>query len=242
MLTQNEGRDIVFRTKAPGHIFNTAGLERLSVWFSTIINSQPRPSTNSTLKTTTTTPHAFRHVSGRLLRAAAAFRSSVLHRWSATSASPTARPQYLPAAEAGPADSQPLDAQPPGRGLEPPRSPSLAGLAPPPTTLEHLAVKSNGNVIFLRIVDIDRIAAADNYVEIHVGPHSHLLRETMNGLESRLAVETFVRISRATMVNFDRIKELKLLPRKTGEVMLVDGTRLVLTRSYRDRLQRFGLR
>jgi DNA-binding LytR/AlgR family response regulator len=242
MLRQNEGRDITFGTKAPGHVFSTSSHERLTVWFSTIINKQPRPSRNITLKTATTTPSAFLQVSGRLLRAAAAFQASAMHRWSPTSARLTGGPQNLSTAESGAADSQPLDAQTPGGGFGPPRSTPLVELAPPPTTLEHLAVESNGRCIFVRIGDIDWIAAADNYVELYVGPRSHLLRETMNGLESRLAVEAFVRISRATMVNFDRIKELKLLPRKTGEVILVNGTRLVLTRSYRDRLQRFGLR
>ena len=65
--------------------------------------------------------------------------------------------------------------------------------------------------MFVKIDDIDWIEAADNYVELHVGKQSHLLREKMSVLETRLAPEKFVRISRSTIVNVERLKELQPL-------------------------------
>src|SRR5262249_6127607 len=70
----------------------------------------------------------------------------------------------------------------------------LAELRPASKPAERLAVKSAGRVIFVKLSDIDWIEAAHNYVELHVGKESHLLRETLNAIESRLPPDIFVRI------------------------------------------------
>jgi two-component system LytT family response regulator len=103
--------------------------------------------------------------------------------------------------------------------------------------LDRLVVKSGGRVFFLRTEDIDWIEAAGNYVRLHMGDDSHLFRETMNNIESRLDAGRFVRVHRSRIVNTDRIKELQ--PAATGEyvVVLQNGTRLPLSRGYRDKLQ-----
>jgi two-component system, LytTR family, response regulator len=103
--------------------------------------------------------------------------------------------------------------------------------------LERLVVKSGGRVFFLKAEEIDWIDAADNYVHLHAGGGSHLLRETMNGLEAKLDPAKFLRIHRSTIVNIEKIKELR--PSFHGEyiVILKNGAELTLSRSYRDRLQ-----
>ncbi len=103
--------------------------------------------------------------------------------------------------------------------------------------LKRLVVKSGGRVFFLKTEEIDWIEAADYYVYLHVGGKSHLLRETMNALEKRLDPIKFQRIHRSTIVNLDRIKEL--LPHAHSDyiVVLHDGTRLKLSRSYRQKLE-----
>jgi two-component system LytT family response regulator len=108
--------------------------------------------------------------------------------------------------------------------------------------LERLPVKANGRVFFVRITDLDYIEAAHNYVELHVEKQSHLLRETLNSIEARLPAEKFVRISRSVIVNIDRIKELEPLFYGEYRVTLHNGTKLTLSRRYRDRLQQLGLR
>jgi two-component system LytT family response regulator len=105
---------------------------------------------------------------------------------------------------------------------------------------DRLLVKSEGRMLFVRLADIDWMEAADNYVSLHVGKETHLLRETMTSLEARLS-KPFLRISRSTMVNTERIRELQPLFHGDYAVILQDGTKLTLTRGYRDKLQQLGV-
>ena len=110
-----------------------------------------------------------------------------------------------------------------------------------PRRVDRLVVRDSGRVFFLRTSDIDRIEAAGNYVSVHVGARTHLIRDTMGKMEERLDPSTFIRIHRSTIVHIDRIRELQ--PDFNGDyaVLLEDGTRLSLGRSYRDRvLARLG--
>ncbi len=107
--------------------------------------------------------------------------------------------------------------------------------------LDRLAVKSSGRVVFVKVDDIDWIEAAHNYVELHVEKQSHLLRETLNSIEARLPAEKFVRISRSVIVNIERIKELEPLFYGEYNVTLRNGTRLTLSRRYRDKLHQLGV-
>ena len=102
---------------------------------------------------------------------------------------------------------------------------------------DRLVVKSGGRLFFLRADEIDWVEAAGNYVRLHVGTTSHLLRETMNAIEGRLDPEKFFRIHRSRIVNMERIQELQ--PWLNGEyaVLLRTGTRLTLSRGYREKLQ-----
>ncbi len=105
---------------------------------------------------------------------------------------------------------------------------------PVPST--RFAIKTPGRVFFVRQEEIDWVEAADNYVCLHVGNDTHLLRETMNSIETRLDSERFARIHRSTIVNLDRVKELR--PWFHGEyvVVLRNNAELTLSRSYRDRV------
>jgi two-component system LytT family response regulator len=110
-------------------------------------------------------------------------------------------------------------------------------IKPEPQRLDRIVVKSGGRVFFLRTDDIEWVEAAGNYVRLHLASDSHLFRETMNNMESRLNGRQFVRIHRSRIVNTDRIKELQ--PWFNGEyvVVLNNGTRLTLSRGYREKLQ-----
>ena len=105
---------------------------------------------------------------------------------------------------------------------------------PEPPRVDRLVVKSGGRVFFLRTDEIDWIEAAGNYVRLHLGSENHLFRETMNRMESRLDTRRFARIHRSRIVNTERIKELQ--PWFNGDyvVILRDGTRLTLSRGYRE--------
>lgn len=106
---------------------------------------------------------------------------------------------------------------------------------------ERIPIKTSGRILLLHVRDIDWIGSADNYVEIHAGSQVHLLNETMKSMEDRLAGDTFVRISRTCIVNRHRIQELQPLFHGQYAVLLRDGTRLTLSRSYRQQLPRLGI-
>jgi two-component system LytT family response regulator len=103
---------------------------------------------------------------------------------------------------------------------------------------ERVVVKTGGKVMFLRAADIEWIEAAGNYVKLHVGQEAFLFRESMKNMETRLDNDLFVRIHRSAIVNVNRIKELQ--PWFHGEyvVILHDGTRLMASRVFSDRLDR----
>ncbi len=110
-----------------------------------------------------------------------------------------------------------------------------------PKTADRLAVKSGGHVVWLNLDEVDWIGSADNYAELHVGPKSHLLRETLAALEARLEAKKFVRISRSVIVNAQRIKSLKRLFYGGWEVTLQTGAKLTLSRRCRDKLRQLGI-
>jgi two-component system LytT family response regulator len=102
---------------------------------------------------------------------------------------------------------------------------------------DRIAVRNNGRVVVLKVGEIDWIEASDNYVCLHCGSETHVLRETMGQMETRLDPARFVRVHRSTIVNLDRIRELQPWFRGEYRVILRDGTELTLTRSHREKLE-----
>ena len=102
---------------------------------------------------------------------------------------------------------------------------------------QRLVIKSGGRVVFLDTEDIDWVEAAANYVKLHVGKESYVLREGIGRITERLDPNQFVRIHRSTIANVRKIKELQ--PCNSGEyiVVLKDGKELSCSRGYRAGLQ-----
>ncbi|MBI5383876.1 MAG: response regulator transcription factor [Verrucomicrobia bacterium] len=117
----------------------------------------------------------------------------------------------------------------------------LADLRPEEKPADRLAIKTDGRVVFVKFSDIDWVEAADNYVKIHVGTEGHMLRETMNSLEARLPAKRFLRISRSTIVNVEKVKELQPLFHGDYAVILRNGAKLTLSRGYREKLRDLGI-
>jgi len=103
-------------------------------------------------------------------------------------------------------------------------------------TPRRIAIRKSGRVIFVMIEEIDWIEAADNYVSLHCGGETHILRETIREMEERLDPARFVRVHRSAIVNMDRIKELQPWFRGDYRVILQDGTVLTLTKNHREKL------
>lgn len=112
----------------------------------------------------------------------------------------------------------------------------LEELRPRRKYVDRLVVRSGARITFLRTDEVEWIDAEGNYVRLHVGKKSYLLRETMSGIEAKLDPERFIRIHRSTIVNVERIKSLETLFQGEYVIHLEDGTKLTSSRGYRDRL------
>jgi two-component system, LytTR family, response regulator len=106
-----------------------------------------------------------------------------------------------------------------------------------PRRVESLTVKSAGQVLFVKVPEIDWIEAADYYSCLHVGARTHLLRRSMAELEEELDEADFCRIHRSAIVRLDRVRGLELNESGEYDVLLDGGTRLRLSRRYRKQLQ-----
>ncbi|HUQ83533.1 MAG TPA: LytTR family DNA-binding domain-containing protein [Gemmatimonadaceae bacterium] len=101
---------------------------------------------------------------------------------------------------------------------------------------ERLMVKSAGRVLFLRADEVDWIEAAGSYVRLHVGREGHLLHEGIAAVMARLDPAKFARVHRSTIVNLDRVREVQPWFHGDAIAILRDGTRVQVSRTYRDSL------
>jgi two-component system LytT family response regulator len=94
-------------------------------------------------------------------------------------------------------------------------------------------VKDNSDrILFLDVDEVDWIEGARDYVRLHSGARSHLVRSTMNSISQKLDPNAFIRIHRSAIVRIDAIKEMSPLFHGDYAVILHDGTELRLSRRY----------
>ena len=103
--------------------------------------------------------------------------------------------------------------------------------------LERLLVRGEGRVIVVPVGELEYAEAAGNHVRLHAGGVEHLLRETLSELEARLDPRQFARIHRSSIVSVAHVAELE--PWFSGDYMVVlrSGTKLKLSRSYRQTVE-----
>lgn len=100
----------------------------------------------------------------------------------------------------------------------------------------RFTVRDGERYVLLRVGDVDWAEASANYVRLHVGQRTYLMRTTMSDLERQLDPAQFTRIHRSAIVNLDRVREIRPEWHGEYEVALVTGAKLRLSRGYRDRL------
>jgi two-component system LytT family response regulator len=124
--------------------------------------------------------------------------------------------------------------QPQTEGQGPDLDALLAGLRQERPWVDRLLVKQGDRHLLVRTAALQWIEAEDNYVRLHVEGTSHLLRQTMAGLLARLDPAQFRRIHRSAIVNLDCIREFQ--PWSGGDhlVIMKDGTKLTLSRTFRE--------
>jgi two-component system LytT family response regulator len=103
---------------------------------------------------------------------------------------------------------------------------------------ERIAIKTDHRIILLLTAEVEWIEAAGNYVNIHAKDGTHFVRETMNSIEGKLPHGRFMRIHRSTIVNLDRVQEVRAGVNGEYVVLMKNGEALTLSRGYRHQLQR----
>jgi len=104
--------------------------------------------------------------------------------------------------------------------------------------LDRLVVKSGGSTRFVRVADIDWIEAAGVYANLHIGGKEVLYRAALNELVERLDPVRFVRVHRSAIVNIESIVRLAPISHGEFEVLLKDGSRSRISRTYRSQLEK----
>ena len=101
----------------------------------------------------------------------------------------------------------------------------------------RIVFKSKGRILFLPVSEICWIGAEENYVRICTQSETHLLRETMSRLEEKLDPNMFLRVHRSSIVNLQYVKEVR--PENDGDygVVLRNGQKIPMSRSYRARIR-----
>ncbi len=112
----------------------------------------------------------------------------------------------------------------------------LSEIKDKPQYLDRLVIKNNDRVFVLKTDEIDWIEAEGNYVRVHFGKQSSLIRETLTHLAGQLDPRKFPRIHRSRLVNIDRIQELQPWSHRDWRIILRGGAELRLSRNYRDQL------
>ena len=108
-----------------------------------------------------------------------------------------------------------------------------------PKYISRLAVEHGGRFVFLKVEEVDWIEADGNYLKLHVGRQSYLIRGRISEMEKSLSPEQFFRVHRSTIVNLDRIKEFHPLFKGEGKVVLKDGAQLCASRNCSQKLHEF---
>lgn len=115
-------------------------------------------------------------------------------------------------------------------------------LRPGSPASERIVVRSRGRIRFVSAEDVSLVEAAGDYVTLHAGGRTHLVRSTLSDMEERLAPHGFVRIGRSHLVNADRTVELRPLGDGRYRIVLDDGSEAESSRRYRDRVEAaFGI-
>jgi two-component system LytT family response regulator len=123
-------------------------------------------------------------------------------------------------------------------GEKMPAAQSLAASARPPQQfLERLVVKDGTKVALIPVAKLDYAEAQDDYVALASQGKKHLKQQTIASLEACLDPNSFVRIHRSYIVNLERVARIEPYGKDSRLAILVDGTRLPVTRAGYARLQ-----
>lgn len=103
--------------------------------------------------------------------------------------------------------------------------------------IDRVVIKSAGRIYFLKTEEIDWVEAAGDYLSLHSGSKTHLIRETMSDFHAKLDSRKFLRIHRSIIVNIESVRDLQPLFKGEYIITLTNGKQLKSSRGYRHMLQ-----
>ncbi|MDI1320795.1 MAG: LytTR family DNA-binding domain-containing protein [bacterium] len=108
---------------------------------------------------------------------------------------------------------------------------------PPPTGLpDRIVVKADGALHFIEHADVVWIEGQGDYLKIHAGKNSVLIRDTLAGLAARLDATRFVRVHKSAIVNVEHVRKLKAIHYGDHALETSDGSAIRVGRAYRDKV------
>jgi two-component system, LytTR family, response regulator len=102
---------------------------------------------------------------------------------------------------------------------------------------ERFVVRDGERFEFVAVESLDWVESANNYVQLHCGSKTHLMLETLSGLEQKLDPHKFVRVHRGRIVNVSRIRAAHVMLNGVYELELHGGLRLSTGRQFKDAVQ-----
>ena len=111
---------------------------------------------------------------------------------------------------------------------------------PTPVAVKTIAVKTRGRLGYLDLASIEWIESQGNYLALHVGGRSHLIRETLQSFANRLDPDRFIRVHRRVIVAIDQIREIQPLANGDSTLILQDGSTVRASRSYRETVRKLA--
>lgn len=106
----------------------------------------------------------------------------------------------------------------------------------PDSCLSRILIRDGERVVPIRLEEVSRISAEEKYVRLHAGKRTYLYRAPLSGLVTRLDPRRFVRVHRSEVLNVDFVAELQ--PWSHGDYIIVmkDGNKIPLSRTYREQV------
>jgi len=112
----------------------------------------------------------------------------------------------------------------------------LQTIYPTESYLSRILIRDGERVVPVRLDEVSRISAEEKYVRLHAGKRTYLYRTPLSALVGRLDPRRFVRVHRSEILNVDFVAELQ--PWSHGDYVIVmkDGSKIPLSRTYREQV------
>lgn len=106
------------------------------------------------------------------------------------------------------------------------------------TSGETFTVRNGNKLRVVHFQEVSWISSAGDYVVLHVGEESLMIRDSLEKLERRLAARQFVRVHRSALVSVADIDSIVSLPSRDSEIRLRNGSRIRASRRFRKQILR----